>query len=89
MTPEKQEELRTELSKLRQKRDDLITELGMYAQENNDLRENSAYINVERKIQFVDAQIARILWEFQKLELAKKKVTHLQKLKKLSQSVKS
>lgn len=82
MTLEQQEELRNELSTLRSKRDDLIAELGVYAQENNDLRENSAYINVERKIQLVDAQIARVLWEFQKLELAKKKVAHLQKLKK-------
>lgn len=77
------------MSTLRSKRDDLISELGAYAQENNDLRENSAYINVERKIQFVDAQIARILWEFQKLELAKKKVAHMQKLKKSLQPVKS
>lgn len=89
MTAEEQETYRNELVTLRQKRDELISELGEYAQENNDLRENSAYINVERKIQFVDAQIARILWEFQKLELAKKKVAHMQKLKQSPQPAKS
>ena len=89
MTPERQEELRTELANLRQKRDDLITDLGVYAQENNDLRENSAYINTERKIQLVDAQIHRILAEFGKWELAKKRSNYLEKLKKSAQSVKS
>ncbi len=89
MTPERQEELRTELAKLRQKRDDLMADLGAYAQENNDLRENSAYINTERKIQFVDAQIHRILSEFGKWELAKKRAKYLEKLKKPPQPVRS
>jgi len=89
MTPERQEELRTELANLRQRRDDLITDLGVYAQENNDLRENSAYINTERKIQFVDAQIHQILSEFSKWELAKKRAKYLEKLKKSPQPVKS
>jgi len=89
MTPERQEELRTELANLRQKRDDLITDLGVYAQENNDLRENSAYINTERKIQFVDAQIHQILSEFSKWELTKKRAKYLEKLKKSPQPVKS
>ncbi len=89
MTPERQEELRTELAKLRQKRDGLFADLDLYAQENNDLRENSAYINTERKIQFVDAQIYQILTEFEKWELAKRRAEYPEKLKKSPKLVKS
>ncbi|MBU0649629.1 hypothetical protein KJ605_02135 [Patescibacteria group bacterium] len=81
MTPEKQEELRTELSRLRKRRDDLIADLGAYAQENSDLRENSAYLHTEQKIHLLDAQIADILAEFGKLALKQKRVAYLKKSK--------
>lgn len=82
MSPEKQEELRNELSRLRKKRDGLIGELGEYAQEHNDLRENSAYLHTEQKIHLVDAEIHRILSEFNKFELTKRRSAYLKKSKK-------
>ncbi|MFA5776419.1 MAG: hypothetical protein WC988_02600 [Patescibacteria group bacterium] len=76
---------RDELINFREKRDRLITELGEYAQENRDLRENSAYLHTEQKIQIVDAQITGILAEFGKINLARKKAEHaLKKPRKLS-----
>lgn len=89
MTPEKQEDLRNELTRLRKKRDNLISELGEYAGEHNDLRENSAYIHTEQKIHIVDAQIANILLEFGQAELAKRKAAHLKKIKRIEITVKS
>jgi transcription elongation GreA/GreB family factor len=80
MTLEEQEKLREELFNPRRKRDELIAELGVYAQENNDLRENSAYIHTEQKIHVLNAQIARILVEFNKHELLKKKAASKVKL---------
>jgi len=76
LTFEEMEKLRIELSNLRQRRDELILELGEYARENNDLRENSAYLHTEQKIQLIDAQIARILAEFTKLNIEKIKVAY-------------
>lgn len=80
MILEEQEKLREELFNLRHRRDELIAELGMYAQENNDLRENSAYLHTEQKIHVLNAQIARILVEFNKHELQKKKAASKVKL---------
>lgn len=74
--PTDMEKWRTDLFKLRELRESMLLELGEYAQENNDLRENSAYIHMEQKIHIIDAQIARILEEFDKLNIAKKKARH-------------
>jgi transcription elongation GreA/GreB family factor len=86
MTPKEQEELRAELADLRRKRDMLISELGTFAQESNDLRENSAYLHTEQVIHVIDSQIAEILREFGKFNLAKKKAAY--KLKKPRKSPK-
>lgn len=86
MTQEEQEKLRKRLFELRNKREELIMELGLYAQENQDLRENSAYINTERKIQLVSAQIHEILLEFGKWELAKMRSKRLNKVKKATKT---
>ena len=76
------EKLRNDLVVLRIKRDDMIAELGMHAQENNDLRENSAYIRMEQKIQLVDSQIKRILDEFNEYHRQQKVARHIQKMKR-------
>lgn len=76
------EKWRVDLFKLQKARESMILELGLYAQENGDLRENSAYLHTEQKIHVLDAQIMGILTEFNKMELAKKKIAHLQKLKR-------
>ena len=76
------EKLREELAELRERRDKLIGEAGEYAQEHNDLRENSAYLHTEQKIQLVDAQIHRIIMEFEKHRLKQKQLAYAKKSKK-------
>lgn len=83
------EKLRVELFDLRKKRDGMILELGEFAQENNDLRENSSYIRMEQKIQFVDAQIKRILDEFNEYHRQKKVVKHIEKMKKSAEKIRT
>ena len=84
MTEEQMEKLRNELVELHKKRDNMVAELGEFAQENNDLRENSAYIRMEQKIQLVNSQIKRILDEFNEYYRKQKVIKHSQKMKRFA-----
>lgn len=64
---DKIEELRAQLSKLRQERDKVILKKGLIAQDNKDLRENAAYDYWLQKEQAITARIHSIIIEINDL----------------------